>query len=152
MPCLLMQLVNVLRHQRNQHAALLQLHQRAMPVVWLRTPCRRTHAILPRQLTHFRIFQIVAERRHLFGFRVTRPQTIWAAIIGDSRIGRNTRAGKHGDAQRLRQQRARFVQRLRRHIFHRTIFAHTSRVWTNRTSNLCTNHTRRDTCQKRASC
>src|SRR5437879_12772354 len=96
----LMQLGDVLRDQRVELARALELHQRKMPPVRLRAPCRAAEAVLPGRLAHLRIAEVAMDVRHLLGERIPGPDALRAAEVRDAGVGGDARAGERDDALR----------------------------------------------------
>lgn len=94
----LMQPVDVLRDQRVQFPAALELDQRQMSVVRLRAPGWMLQAALPREPANFRIGHVVVNVGKFFRFRIFRPQPLWAAEIRNSGLGRNAGARQRNHA------------------------------------------------------
>src|SRR5436190_2342179 len=101
MACALVQPVDVLRHERVQFAAPLELDERAMTGVRPRVPCRMLDSALPRELPHLGIRHVVMDVGKLLGLRVLRPYTLRSAKIGNAGIGGDSRTGEDDDPRRL---------------------------------------------------
>src|SRR6186713_1646807 len=69
-----------------------------MPGVGPCRPRRARHAVLPRELPHLAVGEVVVDVGHLLGERIPRPQPLRAAEIGDAGVGRDARAGEDDDA------------------------------------------------------
>ena len=95
----LVQAVDVLRDQRVQQAAVLELDERAMPGPWLRRPRGVMEPPLPGELPHLGIGHVVVDVREPLGFRVLRPDALRAAEVGDAGVGRDAGARQRDDAR-----------------------------------------------------
>ena len=94
----LVQLVDVLRHERVQLAAPLERDERAVAGVRLGAPGRRVEARAPGRPPHLGFGEVVLDRRLLLGRRVLRPHAARPAEVGDAGLGRDAGAGEDDDA------------------------------------------------------
>jgi len=89
-----MQTVDILRDQRVQLAAALELGQREMSGV-RRQPGRMIETTAPRAPPHVGIGHVVVNVRELLCLRIARPHALRASKIRNARIGRDPCAGEH---------------------------------------------------------
>jgi hypothetical protein len=80
-------------------AAALELHERDVPRIRLRTPCRMIQTALPGERANLRVRHVVLDAGQLFGGGIGRPQAVRAAEVRNTGFGRNAGAGQRDDAR-----------------------------------------------------
>src|SRR5688500_3718776 len=93
-----MQLVDVLRDEGMELVSFLQLDDGQVPGVRLRGPGRARHAVLPGELPHLGVREVVVDVGHLFCERILGPQALRAAEVRDAGVGGDAGAGQDDDA------------------------------------------------------
>ena len=96
---LLMQAVDVLRHERVHNAPALERHQRAMPGVGRRGPRRMLETAVPGETAHLRIGHVVVDVGEAFGLGVGRPHALGATEVRNAGLGRDPGASERDDAR-----------------------------------------------------
>ena len=93
----LVQPVGVLGDQRVELSSPLEVHQRGVTAVRLRTPRPMTEAGLPGGTPHLGIAEVRRQARRPLGRRVPRPHAVGPAEVGDPRVRRDAGTGQDGD-------------------------------------------------------
>ncbi len=97
-PRLVMQPVDVLRDERDQLAATLELDQRTVARVRLDDLVDVVDPRAPRRAPNVGLVDVVLQVRRLLGGRILRPEPVRTTEIGDPTVGRDARAREHDDA------------------------------------------------------
>jgi hypothetical protein len=82
----LVESIDILSDQGVKLSSALELNEREMSGVGFRGPCRRVQSRLPRRFPHFSIGNVVLNVGHLFGRRISRPNSLRPPEVRDTRV------------------------------------------------------------------